>query len=115
MKLFESTSSSVFPFVAEETRILATGGASKNKAILQVLSDIFHAPVLIIQGTTNSACLGSAYLALYGVCRQSKVGFHDLFYKSDKYEMAVLPNVKTRDIYDKMVKRYKLLEEKVSN
>lgn len=115
MKLFESTSSSVFPFVAEETRILATGGASKNKAILQVLSDIFHAPVLIIQGTTNSACLGSAYLALYGVCGQSKVGFHDLFYKSDKYEMAVLPNVKTRDIYDKMVKRYKLLEEKVSN
>lgn len=31
----------------ENTRILATGGASANKAILQVMSDVFNAPVYI--------------------------------------------------------------------
>jgi len=34
------------PFLlGEDTRILATGGASKNLAILQVLADVFNSPV----------------------------------------------------------------------
>lgn len=32
---------------AEKRRILATGGASTNNAILQVLSDVFNLPVYI--------------------------------------------------------------------
>ncbi|KAF7245755.1 Xylulose kinase [Varanus komodoensis] len=51
-------------FAVPTTRILATGGASYNKAILQVLSDVFNAPVYTID-TTNSACLGSAYRAIH--------------------------------------------------
>lgn len=31
----------------ENTKILATGGASKNHAILQVMADVFNAPVYI--------------------------------------------------------------------
>lgn len=31
--------------VASNSRIIATGGASANKAMLQVLSDVFNAPV----------------------------------------------------------------------
>lgn len=31
----------------EETKIIATGGASVNKSILQVISDVFNAPVYI--------------------------------------------------------------------
>ncbi|KAJ8277574.1 hypothetical protein GJAV_G00076820 [Gymnothorax javanicus] len=44
------------------TRVLATGGASSNKDILQVLSDVFSAPVYTID-TSNSASLGCAYRA----------------------------------------------------
>uniref|UniRef100_A0A8C2PS19 Xylulose kinase n=1 Tax=Cyprinus carpio TaxID=7962 RepID=A0A8C2PS19_CYPCA len=47
------------------TRVLATGGASSNKDILQVLSDVFNAPVYTID-VTDSACLGCAYRALHG-------------------------------------------------
>uniref|UniRef100_A0A6Q2WP81 Xylulose kinase n=1 Tax=Esox lucius TaxID=8010 RepID=A0A6Q2WP81_ESOLU len=45
--------------------MLATGGASSNKEILQVLSDVFNAPVYTID-VANSACLGCAYRALHG-------------------------------------------------
>lgn len=31
----------------DQTKILATGGASVNKSILQVISDVFNAPVYI--------------------------------------------------------------------
>ncbi|XP_067107749.1 xylulose kinase isoform X2 [Osmerus mordax] len=46
------------------TRVLATGGASSNQDILQVLSDVFSAPVYTID-VANSSCLGSAYRALH--------------------------------------------------
>ncbi|ETE64798.1 hypothetical protein L345_09432, partial [Ophiophagus hannah] len=48
------------------TKILATGGASYNKAILQILSDVFSVPVYTID-TANSACLGSAYRAIHAI------------------------------------------------
>uniref|UniRef100_A0A8D0LC00 Xylulose kinase n=1 Tax=Sphenodon punctatus TaxID=8508 RepID=A0A8D0LC00_SPHPU len=51
--------------IVPKTRILATGGASHNKDILQVLSDVFNAPVYTID-TANSACLGCAYRAIHG-------------------------------------------------
>ena len=50
--------------IGPNTRVLATGGASANSAIIQVLSDVFNAPV-IIQTRPNSACLGGALLAKY--------------------------------------------------
>jgi len=45
-------------------RIIATGGASKNAAILQVLADVFGAPVLTGQ-QADSASLGAAYRAAH--------------------------------------------------
>lgn len=54
-----------FSFV-EDTRILATGGASANKAILQVVADVFNAPVYI-QKTTEAALFGAAYRAKYAL------------------------------------------------
>uniref|UniRef100_A0A3Q3QT43 Xylulose kinase n=1 Tax=Monopterus albus TaxID=43700 RepID=A0A3Q3QT43_MONAL len=47
------------------TRVLATGGASSNHAVLQVLSDVFNAPVYTID-MSDSTCLGAAYRALHG-------------------------------------------------
>lgn len=50
----------------EDTRILATGGASANKSILQVVSDVFNAPVYI-QKNSEAALLGAAYRAKYAL------------------------------------------------
>ncbi|KAK9871401.1 hypothetical protein WA026_011654 [Henosepilachna vigintioctopunctata] len=52
--------------IGEGTKILATGGASANRAILQVLSDVFGCPVYT-QDIVNSAMMGAA-------C-QAKIGF----------------------------------------
>ncbi|XP_055384998.1 xylulose kinase [Condylostylus longicornis] len=48
----------------EDTKILATGGASVNKSILQVMSDVFNAPVYT-KKTSEAALLGAAYRAKY--------------------------------------------------
>ena len=46
-------------------RLLATGGASTNSSLLQVLADVFNTPVYI-QPKANSAAIGSALIAKYG-------------------------------------------------
>lgn len=52
------------------TRVLATGGASTNQSILQVMADVFGAPVYV-QDKPNSAALGAAVMAKYGkMCRR---------------------------------------------
>jgi xylulokinase len=45
-------------------RIIATGGAAVNDAVLQVMADVFGAPVDRL-GVANSACLGAALRALH--------------------------------------------------
>lgn len=48
------------------TKIVVTGGASNNRALLQVLSDVFNAETLI-QETPDAAALGAAYRAAHGL------------------------------------------------
>ena len=106
---------SMFCFPDKNSRILATGGASKNQAILQVLSDIFHAPVYTIPGTANSACLGCAYRAKHGWSGTSNANYNHIFSESEEYELAVTPSAETKDLYEKMAKRYKQLEQRIAN
>eukprot|EP00913_Durusdinium_trenchii_P013997 g13143.t1 len=49
----------------EVKRIIATGGASSNKGILQVLSDVFDVPVFTLE-QSDSASLGAALRAAHG-------------------------------------------------
>ncbi len=46
------------------SRVLATGGGSANRAILQVMADVFGAPVFQLPAG-NSACLGAALRAYH--------------------------------------------------
>lgn len=46
-------------------RVIATGGASGNASIVQVLADVFGAPVYVAS-QTDTASLGAAYRALHG-------------------------------------------------
>ena len=100
----------------ENTRILSTGGASANNSILQVVSDVFNAPVYT-QKTIEAALLGAAYRAKYVLCKY-KV---QESCKSNKFESyynfisRLLPHNITRicdpskdseEIYDRMLTRY---------
>lgn len=51
--------------------ILATGGASANPALLQVLADVFQSEVCTIS-VSNSAALGAALRALHGLACQEQ-------------------------------------------
>ncbi|XP_077364478.1 xylulose kinase-like [Festucalex cinctus] len=94
------------------SRILATGGASCNKDILQVLCDVFNAPVYTID-VPNSACLGSAYRALHGALDQSGVSFFDVTKKAPEARLAATPQPDAQQVYNELLQRYGRLEKKV--
>ncbi|CAL8294596.1 unnamed protein product [Lota lota] len=95
------------------SRVLATGGASSNKDILQVLSDVFNAPVYTTD-VANSACLGSAYRALHGLeSVESGVPFSDVVKNAMEPQLAVTPNPRAKEVYNQMLKRYAELEDRV--
>ena len=52
---------------ARPRRVLLTGGASTNVAIAQVVADVFGAPVVRLEGTSDSASLGAAYRAAHAI------------------------------------------------
>ncbi|XP_054621755.1 xylulose kinase isoform X2 [Dunckerocampus dactyliophorus] len=94
------------------SRVLATGGASCNKDILQVLSDVFNAPVYTID-VSNSACLGSAYRAKHGVLDQSTVSFFDILKKAPEARLVATPQPTAQQVYNLMLQRYGQLEKRV--
>uniref|UniRef100_A0AAY4AA46 Xylulose kinase n=1 Tax=Denticeps clupeoides TaxID=299321 RepID=A0AAY4AA46_9TELE len=74
------------------TQILATGGASSNTDILQVLSDVFNAPVYTID-VANSACLGCAYRAAHGLVAGRGVPFSEVVCNAPEPKLAVKPTL----------------------
>ncbi|KAK2548131.1 Xylulose kinase [Acropora cervicornis] len=97
------------------TSILATGGASSNVAILQVLADVFNAPVYTIKGTANSACLGCAYRAKHGLEREtSGASFKDVVSNAPHYSLVAQPRGDASNIYNCQTKRYKELEDSIA-
>lgn len=104
----------------ENTKILATGGSSSNKAILQVMSDVFNCPVHVKKNTTEAACLGAAYRARYVVYRDEALlsgdtcdSYHDYIAKfcdNDTHRVAT-PNGDSNEIYIPMLERYRQMEK----
>ncbi|KAI2528872.1 xylulokinase [Homo sapiens] len=77
--------------VMSKTKILATGGASHNREILQVLADVFDAPVYVID-TANSACVGSAYRAFHGLAGGTDVPFSEVVKLAPNPRLAATPS-----------------------
>ncbi|KAM4718109.1 xylulose kinase isoform 2-T2 [Anableps anableps] len=98
--------------VESGTRVLATGGASANRQILQVLADVFNAPVYTID-LSDSACLGSAYRALHGLAAGSGVSFLDLVRNAPEPQLVCSPHPAAQRVYDQMLQRLARLEQKV--
>ena len=103
-------------FLGANTSILATGGASSNVAILQVLADVFNAPVYTIKDTANSACLGCAYRAKHGLERETTgASFKLIVSNAPYYSLVAQPCVEASNVYNCLTKRYKELEDSIAN
>ena len=107
-KLFRILGRKFFYFLDQNSRILATGGASQNMEILQVLSDIFHCPVYTIADTANSACLGGIYRAKHAISGQT---FEEAVKSAAAYKLISSPNTETYTTYDMLCARYEKLEK----
>ncbi|XP_076056082.1 xylulose kinase-like [Oratosquilla oratoria] len=92
--------------IDSRTRVLATGGASNNLSLLQVLSDVFNAAVYVMD-IANSASLGCAYRAKHGLLEGK---FKDVI-KAPDFKLACNPNTDAAQIYEPMVEKFRNLEE----
>jgi len=99
----------------KSNRIIATGGASQNKTILQVISDIFGAPVYLASSGPETATLGAVLRAIHGhACKQKGefIAFEEIC-KSlpGSYEHACSPNETNFSVYTSLLPtRQSLLE-----
>ncbi len=86
------------------TSIRATGGASQNQAILQIMANVFTCPVDVME-TNNSAALGAALRAMQIVEQKTwtevVTAFTDVLSNS-----RVNPDVDTSLIYEQLRKTY---------
>jgi xylulokinase len=93
-------------------RIIATGGASGNAAIVQVLADVFGAPVHVAT-QTDSASLGAAYRAAHGfACAASPAGFVP-FKDATALRLAASPRPEAHKAYNALLPAYKAAEAQV--
>lgn len=98
-------------------RLIATGGASANKAVLQVLADVFGAPVYV-STQTDSASLGAAVRALQGAAISNNNGkFIPVGQlrgdKSSDLTLAVSPVATATAAYTALIPAYKKAEKEV--
>jgi len=100
--------------ISENTRILVTGGASINKPILQVISDIFNCRVYTLTGA-NSAAAGGAYRALHLYKNQfEKISYADVIENlSQQLSLGAQPNKEVESVYTPLLNRYEKLEAQI--
>lgn len=97
--------------IGPNSKIFATGGASRNKVILQILSDVFNTPVYVLEGA-NSAVLGAAYLAKQAVRNESDepdpmTHFEYITRNVNAAKLMCSPYSDADQIYTPMVARYR--------
>jgi xylulokinase len=96
------------------TTIYATGGASANRAILQVLADVNDAEVYQFE-VTASAALGAALRAYHGHAKATggPVPWPDVVTGFAEPDPAsrVTPRAEHRACYDELKKLYKACED----
>jgi len=102
-------------------RIIATGGASQNAAILQVLSDVFQVRVFVIPSSDQSASVGAALRAMHGVRCAQAGGFVPFIQRSNgssasgssspaNLVLAAVPAPNNEAIVARLTARFKRLE-----
>ena len=101
------------PWAAARTRIHATGGASANRELLQVMADVFGADVYPMPGG-NSAALGAALRAAHAATRARGVDtpWRDVVagFTDPPGEARVAPKAQAVTVYREMKTRYAAAE-----
>ena len=96
------------------SRVLATGGASNNPNILQLIADIFNCRVYTVESTSNSACLGAALRALYATT-ECNTSYPEMVEKAVKCNFATQPRIEFVPLYRDMLERYRQLETSLTS
>jgi len=124
--------------LTQPKRLIATGGASRNHSILQVLASVFDCPVYTAVTGPNTASLGAAYRAVHALKIRDNHGafvpFKDIFAASDdtssssssstsssscassstsSLSLQARPDPDAVSIYQAMLPRYVILEQKI--
>ncbi|XP_033226806.1 xylulose kinase [Belonocnema kinseyi] len=100
--------------IGPKTRIIATGGSSVNKAMLQVLADVFNSPVYISE-LTNSAMMGAAYRAKFALLKNEST-YEDILKSLPEPTIVCEPYDDADTIYKPMVIRYRnIIEQLMEN
>lgn len=96
--------------ITPQTRLIATGGASHNQAILQVLADVFNASVYTTD-ITDSAALGGCYRAIHATTGKS---FEEAVKNHPEPVCVAKPTAGCIEVYDKMCERYRMIEKLIT-
>eukprot|EP01112_Ceratiomyxa_fruticulosa_P022734 TRINITY_DN842_c0_g1_i1.p1 TRINITY_DN842_c0_g1~~TRINITY_DN842_c0_g1_i1.p1 ORF type:complete len:539 (-),score=120.47 TRINITY_DN842_c0_g1_i1:112-1728(-) len=88
--------------------LFATGGASQNNSITQIIADIFGVDVFLTS-QPNSAAIGAALRAVHGV----KGGKYNDVVGHPEFTSRVNPNLENHKVYNSILARYVELENKV--
>ncbi|XP_059488601.1 xylulose kinase-like [Neocloeon triangulifer] len=95
-------------------KIVATGGASRNKHLLQVYADVFNAPVYVQDGV-NSAAQGGAFRA-YHLVRQPDKPFSELAAKfRGAEEPLCTPYADAQEVYNPLLEKWTLTIKSLTN
>ncbi len=99
-------------------RVIATGGGSTNRDILQVLADIFEAPVYISKTGAHSAAYGAALRAWHGYRCWATGTFVTVAslhrtQEDQRLELVAKPNAESAARMRPMVARYQQWERSV--
>jgi xylulokinase len=95
--------------------ILATGGASRDAALLRVMANVFGVPVWVAE-QANSAALGAAYRARHGrMCRDRGrfVPFGEAVAQAPAFRKAVDPDPNAHRLYADLRDRFGRLEQRL--
>ncbi|KAF1794242.1 Chloramphenicol acetyltransferase-like domain [Phytophthora cactorum] len=98
--------------VNKPQRLIVVGGASANKCMLQVLANVFNAPVYRLTCASNSAALGGAFRARHGfACAGSASGYVP-FDVSDSldFSLSATPVDEDAKTYSNEIPRFESLE-----
>jgi xylulokinase len=94
-------------------KIYATGGASNDLPLLQVMADVMNCRVERIE-VSKSAALGAALMAAHGwlVHAGEKTRWENLVagFTNPIPDSEILPNPKAARVYDKLIEKYAACE-----
>eukprot|EP00467_Chlorarachnion_reptans_P023062 CAMPEP_0114498502 /NCGR_PEP_ID=MMETSP0109-20121206/6909_1 /TAXON_ID=29199 /ORGANISM="Chlorarachnion reptans, Strain CCCM449" /LENGTH=604 /DNA_ID=CAMNT_0001675989 /DNA_START=1 /DNA_END=1815 /DNA_ORIENTATION=+ len=101
-------------------KVIATGGASQNSDILQIIADVFKAPVYVHKDGSGSAALGAALRVIHALACSNLKSFVTLddalkAYGCKPRESFFKKAAHPRNtyVYDHMIKKYEDLERAV--